>query len=111
MENYLGETIVDTKKHPKFKIYTPKDWAMKFIELYGSIDGEHHKTWVLDQVSRILKGTKVIVKEAAWENGHKEYRFSLGKPSKKYLKWVEEMKGEVDENGDYEYSYDEGIAP
>lgn len=30
--------------------------AMKIIEQYGWIDGDHHKKWVLDQVARILLG-------------------------------------------------------
>ncbi len=85
---------------------------MYFIERYGQIDGSHHKTWVLDQVARIFKGTEVIVKEARWANGNTEYRVTLAEPSEAYKAWVIEMKGEWDaENEEYEYNYDEGIAP
>lgn len=108
MEGYLGETDVDIASS-EFKNYTASDWAMYFIERYGQIDGDHHKTWVLDQVSRILKGTKVIVKEAKWDNGESEYRVTLGKPSKEYHQWVKTMKN--GEDGKDTYSYDEGIAP
>lgn len=30
----------------------------KLIYSYGQIDGDHHKTWVLDQIMRIIKGDK-----------------------------------------------------
>ncbi len=111
MSKYLGEKKINTKTHSIFKEYTPADWALHFVGSYGQIDGAHHKLWVLDQVARILNGTKVIVTEASWANGEKEYRFNLDKPSKEYKEWVDEMKGEKDENGDYEYGYDEGTPP
>jgi len=113
MEGYLGETIVDIKD-TEFKDYTKSDWAMYFIEVYGQIDGSHHKAWVLDQIARILKGTKIIIKLAKWENGQFEYRIILNEPSNEYLNWIKEIKGEIIEDEDYvgyEYDYDEGIAP
>lgn len=58
--------------------------AMSFIEQYGQIDGDHHKTWVLDQVARALKGDK-------------------------YEAWVVEMMD--GEDGPDTYGYEEGIAP
>ena len=108
---YLGETLIDIKNDEKFKDLTPQDWAMKYIEYYGGIDGSHHKTWVLDQVARILKGTPIILSLAKWSDGHQEYRFETGEPSSEYLQWVQMMLGEKDEDGEYEYDYDEGIAP
>jgi len=110
MEGYLGETPVDLSTHPEFSKYTPMDWAMLFISYYGQIDGGHHKAWVLDAVSQILKGTPVIVTEARWSNGSTEYRYNLGEPSQAYLDWREEMLGR-DESGEPQYEYDEGIAP
>lgn len=111
MENiYMGEFEVNLKTTP-YADYKRQDWAMYFIESYGQIDGAHHKQWMLDQVARILKGTPVNVRVAKWKNGMKEYRVTTGEPSNEYLKWVEEMKGDVDEEGDYEYDYDEGIIP
>lgn len=110
MEGYLGETKVNISEHPTYSKYTPADWAMLFIESYGQIDGDHHKTWVLDQAARVLMGTPVIVETAKWDNGLEEDRFWTGDPSEEYLLWVKEMIGEkVD--GEYEYDYDEGIAP
>lgn len=43
MQNYLGEIPIDVANSP-FKDYDQIDWAMYFIEKYGGIDGEHHKT-------------------------------------------------------------------
>jgi len=108
MANYLGEKIFDIKDTP-YKSYKENDWAIYFIEHYGQFDGEHHKQWTIDQIARILKGTKVIVKQASWNDGQKEWRVDLDKPSKKYLKWVKDMCD--GEDGPNTYSYDEGIAP
>jgi len=114
MENhYLGEKVFKVKDTP-FKNYTPSDWAMYFIESYGQIDGGHHKQWVSDQIARILNGCRIEIKQAKWEtnNGYEiEWRVNVVGKSKKYLKWVKDMKGEKDEDGEYEYDYDEGIAP
>ena len=107
--NFLGEKIIPLSKTP-YADYTPVDWAMEYVGRYGGIDGAHHKTWVLDQVARILKGTRVVVKVASWKFGAVnkiEWRFETGKPSKKYLKWVEAIKNVDGE----EYDYDEGLAP
>jgi hypothetical protein len=111
MNRYLGEEIVDIKDTP-FKDYNKLDWIMFFIEYYGQIDGAHHKQWVLDQIARIKHNTPIIIKLATWEYNHSEYRVSTGTPSDEYLKWVLDMRGWYNaENEEYEYDYDEGIAP
>lgn len=108
--NYLGE-------FPTIAFNTPQDWALSFLEQYGQIDGEHHKTWVLDQIARVLKGTPVITAYAKWgpsdeyPEGLTELRFKTGEPSKEYLAWVDEMLGETLEDGEREYSYDVGTPP
>lgn len=57
-----------------------------------------------------MTGTKVVVTQASWDNGHTEYRVVTDEPSAAYVAWVEAMLGtEVD--GEREYEYDEGIAP
>src|SRR5579883_1673955 len=68
-ETYLGETLVTDLKGTPYEDYKPEDWALEYILKYGGIDGEHHKTWVLDQVARILCGTAVTVTKAAWDRG------------------------------------------
>lgn len=111
MQGYLGETEIKSLVGTPYEGCGPTEWAMKFIEAYGQIDGSHHKQWVLDQVARILKGTPIDLVLAKWDNGQQEYRFSTGEPSQAYLDWVKEMLGEVDEDGQSEYGYDEGCAP
>ena len=105
MSCYLGEELVTDLSSTKFKDYTKTDWVMYFISRYGQIDGSYHKSWVLDQIARILHDTKVIVKIAKWDSGYTEYREELAEPSEEYLNWVEYMK----DNGNYDYY--EGIAP
>lgn len=113
MTRYLGEFPLE-EDNP-FKDHTLVDWAMTYIEAYGQIDGDHHKSWVLDQVARILKGEMVpTVTLAKWSDGTREYRFTLHEqtPSEKYLSWVKTRLGEYDEeNEEHEYFYEEGIAP
>lgn len=108
MEGYLGETIVK-QEDTKFKNFDKGDWAMYFLERYGSIDGAHHKDWVLDQMALIMKGTPVVIREAKWNNGHSEYRVNTGEPSQEYLDWVAELCD--GEDGPNTYGYDKGIAP
>jgi len=111
MNGYLGQFDVDIATTP-YANYTASDWSLEWIGMYGQIDGDHHKAWVLDQVARILKGTPVIVKEARWDNGESEYRLNLAEPSEKYTSWVKEMQGEYDEEyEEYEYGYNTGITP
>ena len=102
MEGYLGEILVN-QKDTEFKDFNKKDWAIYFIEKYGGFDGSHHKDWVIDQVSRILKGTPII-KLARWKNGEKEYRIETGKPSQEYKDWVSDILNDG-------YSYEYGISP
>ena len=108
---FQGEKVVDIKNTP-FKDYKNSDWAMYFISSYGQIDGSHHKQWCLDIVAQILKGSPIEIKEASWSNGHKEYRVNVKEESQEYKDWVQEMKGEWNEEyEEYDYSYDKGIAP
>jgi hypothetical protein len=58
--------------------------ALDVIQLYGGIDGGHHKQWVIDQVARRLLGDA-------------------------YSQWVVSMKD--GEDGPNTYEWDEGIAP
>jgi hypothetical protein len=114
MQTYLGEETLLNLQGTPFEHFTPKEWALEFIGRYGQIDGAHHKQWVLDTVARILHGTPVIVKRAAWQDGairQTEYRVDTGPPSPGYNAWLMDMQGDIDENGEPEYGYDEGIAP
>ncbi len=108
---YLGETLITDLTGTKFENFKPTDWAMYFIERYGQFDGDWHKQWALDQVARILKGTPVVVMQANWADGLKEYRVSTDKEtSPEYKTWAIEMLGEF-VDGEYEYTYETGTAP
>jgi hypothetical protein len=104
---YLGEFAVDIEQSP-FAGWTTGQWALHYIGLYGGIDGDHHKAWVLDQVARILNGAPLNVVEAKWDNGDSEFRFDVG-DSETYRQWVVTLR--AGENGPDSYDYSEGIAP
>jgi len=106
MEGYLGEK--DVTQHYDH-VRNPGYMSLKYIQMYGSIDGAHHKDWVMDQVARILNGAPVTVREASWSNGHTELRYNVG-TSDAYDNYVIECK--MGEDGDPEaYEYSIGIAP
>ena len=108
MQTYLGEFPLDEQ-------LTKDEAILWFIASYGSIDGAHHKNWVLDQVARIVHGTPVIGHEKRWQrvdHVHVETLYETGEPSEAYLAWVKELRGRWDpEWEEFEYDYDEGIAP
>lgn len=102
MQGYLGE-------FPHHEDRTPENWALLWIGMYGQIDGDHHKAWVLDQVARILNGTPVIATEARWKDGTKEILYCTGEAPESYRLWVHAQRDMVD--AEYKYDYSEGIAP
>lgn len=60
--------------------------ALDVAEQYGGIDGDHHKTWVIDQMVRALLGNEET-----------------------YSEWVCYCKN--GEDGPDTYSWETGIAP
>ena len=107
---YLGEFPVKLKGTP-FAKFTSADWALHFIEIYGGIDGEHHKQWLIDQLARILNGASMRVVEARWDDGHAEYRINVD-ASDKYTAWVKEMKAGEDGPETYTWeTWDDGVPP
>lgn len=55
--------------------------ALAFAIRYGQIDGEHHKTWVIDQVVRTLLADKydaTIAASNAGEDGPNTYEWDTG---------------------------------
>jgi hypothetical protein len=56
----------------------------KAIELavrFGGIDGDHHKSWVIDQMVRLLAGDqydKIVTKAKAGEDGPETYSWNVG---------------------------------
>tara|TARA_B100002019_G_C21221356_1_gene574936 strand:- start:980 stop:1297 length:318 start_codon:yes stop_codon:yes gene_type:complete len=100
---YLGEFDVNINNTP-FKNYTENDWACHFLFHNGLYDGQLQKNWTIDQALQILKGTKVIVKEARWSDGYSKYKITLDEPSDEYKKFLAEQDEEY-------FDEDELIAP
>ncbi len=108
MNKYLGETEIELI-NSNYATYEKQDFVLMWMKMYKGIDGEHHKDWLLDQIARILRGVKVVLVVAKWEDGTEEERFSLGEPTELYNNWVAEVKS--GEHGPDTYGYKEGTAP
>ena len=55
--------------------------ALRLLIRYGQIDGEHHKTWVIDQAVRILTGNyydELIAAANDGEDGPETYDWDVG---------------------------------
>lgn len=105
MPKYLGEEALESYVGTPFEGFGPAEWAVHYLQCYGGIDGEHHKTWVIDQAMRILLGTPIVdFRTARWDDGQEEYRYATGDPSERYLAWVAERALD-------DYDHDVGVAP
>ena len=65
------------------QLYDQIDQAIEIAVKYGSIDGDHHKAWVIDQMVRILAGDNYeqIVKDACdGKYGPDTYNWEVGIP-------------------------------
>ena len=61
----------------KKRINKALDIALK----YGQIDGAHHKTWVIDQIVRVLSGDcyeELIEENNRGEDGPNTYNWDIG---------------------------------
>lgn len=57
--------------------------AISLAIQYGGIDGAHHKTWVIDQMVRVLAGDRyaeIIADAKAGEDGPESYGWDEGIP-------------------------------
>lgn len=81
--------------------------AIEIAVQYGGIDGDHHKSWTIDQMVRALTGCPVIVKKVKGESGW--YKCEVQGESEEYLAVVADAK--AGEDGPNMYTWDEGIAP
>jgi hypothetical protein len=82
--------------------------ALEFAMRYGSIDGDHHKTWVIDQMVRALLDCP-MVKGIAKDCRGEPYEYDGQGESEAYTAWVKEHKD--GEDGPDTYDWNEGIAP
>lgn len=103
MKGYLGEELVEDLAGTEFEGWGALEWVAYFVDAYGTVDGEHHKQWLIDAVARLSRGAPVTVKRARWEGGHQELRVSVG-TSEGYEQWVSAREAAG-------YEWDTGIAP
>ena len=82
IKNVLAELEQKDKRIKELE--EERESVLDLIFEYGQIDGEHHKTWVIDQIVRILTKDK-------------------------YNEWIKNYVYD-EETGDT-YSWDKGIAP
>lgn len=82
--------------------------ALAFALRNGQSEGEHHKSWVIDQMVRILTGSS-LVKATAMDCNNKEYTFLERGESKEYLEFVAAARD--GEDGPETYGWDIGIVP
>lgn len=81
--------------------------ALRLAESFGGIDGDHHKTWVIDQMVRALTGCR-------FSCGHDERTPTDSSPtsdevSAEYQAWVTMVKS--GNEGPNTYDWKVGIAP
>lgn len=65
------------------EVTSERDAAIDLAIRYGQIDGAHHKTWVIDQVLRLLLGNKyeaTIKASNAGDDGPETYTWDTGTP-------------------------------
>lgn len=82
--------------------------ALEFAVEYGSIDGAHHKDWVIDQMVRALTGCPMVTVNALDWKGI-PFQFEKQGESDEYRKLVADAKDGAD--GPDSYEWDTGIAP
>ncbi len=75
---------------------------LSFIDVH-TVDGAHHKQWVIDQVVRLLTDCPRVKKEGVDCNGKPYSYYALGE-SEEYKRWVADRKKAG-------YDWEEGIAP
>ena len=84
-ESYMLETVLNMLKEKDKEKDKEIEKALEIAFQYGQIDGDHHKTWVIDQMVRTLTGDK-------------------------YNEFVKEYETD-EETGEKEWSWKNGIAP
>jgi hypothetical protein len=70
--------------------------ALAFLSIWGQVEGDHHKAWVIDQVVRALCGCEWNFNDSFFQN-------------EEYKDWISGYC--YDDNHVMEYEWDTGIAP
>lgn len=82
--------------------------ALDVAVRFGSIGGEHHKAWVIDQMVRALTGCPMVLASANDAHGS-PYEYAARGESPEYSELV---RAACDgDDGPGSYAWDVGIAP
>lgn len=84
--------------------------ALEILAEYGTVEGEHHQRWVLDQVVRTLLNCP-MVKQSATDYKGTPYTYEDLGINDAYVRWVHEIQWPDGEDGEEYPEWDEGIAP
>ena len=82
--------------------------ALTYAHKYASIDGSHHKAWVIDQMVRALTGCPVVQVQATDSKGH-QFTYPAQDKGPEYVEFIRSHND--GEDGPDTYEWDEGIAP
>lgn len=72
-------------------------------------DGDHHKMWTIDQMTRVLTGCPIVKSEVRHDSNGAPYTFDELGESEAYKAFVAEHR--AGEEGPETYDWDTGIAP
>lgn len=87
---------------------TTRARLLELFNQYGSIDGAHHKQWVIDQALRIITKCPERLVENVDEQGRR-YTYTVLGESRAYNDFV--ARYEAGDDGELSYEWDEGRAP
>lgn len=82
--------------------------ALSIAMKYGGTDGDHHKSWVIDQMVRTLTGCPTVQEKETDANG-KIFTYPALGESEDYLDFVRRARAGKD--GPETYDWKIGIAP
>jgi len=82
--------------------------ALKYAERFGSVQGDHHRAWVIDQMVRALLGCPMKERKLIGVNGKVYISTSQGE-SAEYQAWV--LAITTGEDGTDTYVWDTGVQP
>jgi hypothetical protein len=82
--------------------------ALEIAVRFGGIDGEHHKTWTVDQMVRALTGCPMVEKTKADPRGQ-SFTYEIQGESEEYEKLVAAAR--AGEDGPETYEWDVGTPP
>ncbi len=82
--------------------------ALEIAVKYGGIDGEHHKTWVIDQMVRALTGCPFVTRSYHDAAGLQHFHQVWGESDEYHQLVAEACAGE---DGPETYSWDVGTGP